>query len=101
VSEQDEVRRAREEIEELEAARVRLASGVIRGDPKAVNEDRRLERRLRDLSRLIMRTEQQEVDEQRAATERRGDELREAWRQHHPQGEEEEGEKGRTKKGRA
>ena len=85
MSEQDEVRRAREEIEELEAARVRLASGVIRGDPKAVNEDRRLERRLRDLSRLIMRAEWDEENEQRAATERRGEKLREAWRQHHPQ----------------
>jgi hypothetical protein len=86
VSEQDEVRRAREEIEGLEASRLLLSDGVMRGDREAVNEDRRLERRLRDLSRWIMRAEQQEEDEQRAATERRGEELREAWRRHHPQG---------------
>ncbi len=87
MSERDEVRRAREEIAELEAARVRLADAVIRGDSWAVNEDRQLERRLRDLSRLIMRAERDEEDEQHSATERRGEELREFWRQHHPREE--------------
>lgn len=87
MSERDEgVRRAREEVKELEAARLRLSEAVMRGDHGARNEDRRLERRLRDLSRWIMRAEQEEEDEQRADIERRGEELREAWRQHHPQG---------------
>ncbi len=42
------------------------------------NEDR--EKRARD------RRERDEADELRAETERRGDELKEAWREHHPQG---------------
>ena len=100
VSERDEeVRRAREEVEELEAARVRLSGDVMRGDVEARNEDRQLERRLRDLSRLIMRAEQEEKDELRAGTERRGEELRQAWRDNHPS-QEEEREKGRPKKDR-
>ncbi len=83
---EEEVRRAREEVEELEAARLRLSGDVMRGDPRALGEDRRLERRLRDLSRWITETEQGEADERRVRTERRGEELREAWRQRHPQG---------------
>jgi len=82
--ERDEVRRAREEVEELEASRLRLSGDVMRGDPEALNEDRRLERRLWELTRLIMRAEQEEKDQSRAETERRGEELREAWRKHHP-----------------
>jgi hypothetical protein len=88
MSERDEVRRARAEVVEIEEARLRLASAVRRGDRKAIAEDRQLERRIRDLTRFVMRAEQEEEDEQRAATERRGEELREAWRQHHPQEEE-------------
>jgi len=85
VSEQsEEVRRARQEIEELEASRLRLSEFVMRGDHEARNEDRQLERRLRDLSRLIMRYERDKEEARRAETERRGEELKEAWRQHHP-----------------
>jgi hypothetical protein len=94
----EEVRRAREEIEEVEAARLRLSDAVVRGDHEARNEDRQLERRLRDLSRLIMRSEQDEEDERSTETERRGEQLRKAWREHHPQ---EEPEEGRPKKGEA
>jgi hypothetical protein len=98
VSERDEgIRRAREEVAEIETVRLRLSDAVRRGDHRARNEDRQLERRLRDLSRWIMRTEQEEDDEERADTERRGEELREAWRQHHPH---EEPEEDRPKKGR-
>lgn len=98
MSERDEeIRRAREEVKELGAARLRLSGAVMRGDYKARNEDRQLERRLRDLSRWIMRTEQEEGDEQRDDTECRGEELRQAWRQHHPQ---EEPEEDRPKRGR-
>src|SRR5215207_3698909 len=83
--ERDEVRRAREEVEELEASRLRLSGDVMRGDPEALNEDRRLERRLWELTRWMMRAEQEEKDQSRAETERRGEELREAWRKHHPE----------------
>ena len=99
MSERDEqVRRAREEVEELEAARLRLSGDVTRGGVKARNEDRQMERRIRDLTRWIMRAEQGEADERRAETERRGEELRQAWREHHPS--QEEREKGRPKKER-
>ena len=96
MSERDEVRRAREEIEDLEAFRLRLSSAVMRGDRKAVEEDRHLERRIRDVTRWIMRAEQAEEDELHAETEHRGEELREAWREHHPQ--EEERKRGEPKK---
>ena len=97
MSTEDEVRKTREAVERLENARLRLSGDVIRGDPKALDEDRQLQRRIRDLSRWIMRAEQQaEEDERRADTEHRAEELREAWREHHPQ--EEEREKGRPKK---
>lgn len=93
---EEEVRRAREEIEELEAARLRLSGDVMRGDVGARNEDRQLERRLRDLSRLVMRAEQEEKDERLADTERRGEQLKEAWRQRRPL---EDPEEGRPRKG--
>jgi hypothetical protein len=99
VSEQSEdVRRAREEIEALEASRLRLSEAVMRGDHEARNEDRQLERRLRDLSRLIMRYERDTAEARRAETERRGEELKEAWRQHHPMRERR---RNRPKKGGA
>ncbi len=94
----EEVRRAWEEVEELEAARLRMSGDVMRGDPKALAADRRLSRRLRDLTRWIMRAEQDEEDERRADTEHRGEQLRQAWREHHPS--QEEPEKGRPKKDR-
>ena len=94
----DDVRKARDEIMELEAARLRLSEAVMKGDRKARDEDRRLERRLRDLSRLIMRAKQKqgEEEESRAETERRGEQLKKAWRQHHPL---EDPDKGRPKRG--
>ena len=52
------------------------------------------DRRDRERDRRI----REEEEERRATTERRGEELREAWRQHHPQGERE---KQRPKKGEA
>ncbi len=97
LSERDkEVRRARDEILELEAARLRLSGAVMKGDRKARDEDRRLERRLRDLSRLIMRAEQGEEEESHAETERRGEQLKKAWRQRRPL---EDPDKGRPKRG--
>ena len=41
---------ARREVKRLEAERLRLASQVMGGDPAAVAEDRRLERRIRELA---------------------------------------------------
>jgi hypothetical protein len=58
VTERDEVRRAREKVEELEADRLQLSGDVMRGGRKVVAEDRQLERRIRDLTRWIMRAEQ-------------------------------------------
>jgi hypothetical protein len=47
----------------LEAARLRLSSYVVQGDPQALEEDRRLERRIREVAswlRSIERGEEQE-----------------------------------------
>ena len=63
MSTEDEVRKTREAVERLENARVRLSGEVMRGDPKALGEDRQLERRIRELSRWIMRAEQQAEEE--------------------------------------
>jgi hypothetical protein len=52
--------------------------------------DREQERLKRDVDRLM----QEEEKERRAETERRGEELRQAWRQRHPS--QDEREKGRT-----
>jgi hypothetical protein len=74
----------RTEILRLEEERLRLAPEVMRGDPAAVEEDNRLERRIAEL----------------AGTEReaRSTELMESWRRNHP-GEDEE-EKGGSGRGR-
>ena len=41
------------------------------------------------------RRERDEEDERRAETERRGEQLREAWRKHHPQGGRDEPKRGK------
>jgi hypothetical protein len=54
---------AREVLMNLEAARLRLSSYVVQGDPQALEEDRRLERRIREVAswlRSIERGEEQE-----------------------------------------
>jgi hypothetical protein len=60
----------RREILRLEKRRLHLAPEVTGGNPSALEEDRRVERRIMEL----------------AGTEReaRADELREAWRRRHP-----------------
>ena len=65
----DEVR---EEILRLEQERRRLAPEVMGGDPAALEEDERLERRIMELARLDR--------------EARSDQLRESWRRNHPGG---------------
>jgi hypothetical protein len=81
----DDVRRTREELMSLEERRLELSERVMRGERAALEEDRRLERRLRDLARWLMRVEQEQEEESLAETERRGEQLREAWRRRHPE----------------
>ncbi len=81
----DDVRRAREELMSLEERRLGLSERVMRGERAALEEDRRLERRLRDLARWLMRVDHEQEEERDAETERRGEQLREAWRQRHPE----------------
>lgn len=45
-----DVFRAREEVLKLESARLRLSEKVMKGDAEALEEDRRLERRVRELA---------------------------------------------------
>ncbi len=66
----EEVRR---EILRLEDERLRLAPEVMGGNRSAVEEDRRLERRLMELAS--------------SDRENRADELWESWRRNHPGGE--------------
>ena len=56
-SNDDAARRMREELEELEAARLRLSEAVMKGDEKALEEDERLELRIRELARRPMGVE--------------------------------------------
>ena len=81
----EDVRRAREELMRIEERRLGLSERVMRGEPEALKEDRRLEARLRELAHWLMRVERQEEDQRHAETERRGEHLKEAWRQRHPQ----------------
>ena len=54
MSSKDASRRMREELEELEARRLRLSEAVMKGDEKALEEDQRLELRIRELARRPM-----------------------------------------------
>jgi hypothetical protein len=63
----------RQEIVRLEKRRLELAPEVMGGTASAVEEDRRLERRIMELAG--------------AEREARADELRESWRKNHPGGE--------------
>ena len=64
---------ARREIKRLEDRRLRLAPEVMGGDRQALEEDKRLERRIMELAG--------------ADREARADEPREAWRKNHPGGD--------------
>ena len=55
----DDVRRAREELLAIEERRLQLSERVMRGDAQALEEDRRLEERLRELASWLMRVQQQ------------------------------------------
>jgi hypothetical protein len=55
----DDVRRAREEVLAIEQRRLQLSERVMLGDAQALEEDRRLEERLRELAAWLMRVQQQ------------------------------------------
>jgi hypothetical protein len=57
--ERDDVRRAREEVLAIEQRRLQLSERVMLGDAQALEEDRRLEERLRELAAWLMRVQQQ------------------------------------------
>ena len=59
VSEEDALRRAREEIALLEAERVRLSSDVMEGRPGALEEDERLRQRIVELGHWLMEAEKE------------------------------------------
>ena len=55
----DDVRRAREEVLSIEERRLQLSERVMLGDAQALEEDRNLEVRLRELAAWLMRVRQQ------------------------------------------
>jgi hypothetical protein len=81
----EDVRRAREELMRIEERRLGLSERVMRGETEALKEDRRLEARLRELAHWLMRVEREEEDQRHTETERRGEQLKEAWRRRHPE----------------
>ena len=83
----EDVRRAREKLLRIEERRLGLSERVMRGEPEALKEDRHLEARLRELAHWLMRVEREEEDQRHTETERRGEQLKEAWRRRHPEGD--------------
>ncbi len=59
VSEDDALRRAREELAQLEAERVRLAGDVMEGRPGALEEDERLRARIVELGHWLLEAEKE------------------------------------------
>jgi hypothetical protein len=59
VSERDALRRAREEIAQLETERVRLSADVMEGMPGALEEDERLRQRIAELGHWLMEAEKE------------------------------------------
>ena len=59
MSEEAALRRAREEIAELETERVRLSSEVMEGRPGALEEDERLRQRIVELGHWLLEVEKE------------------------------------------
>jgi hypothetical protein len=59
VSEEDALRRTREEIAQLEAERVRLSTDVMEGRPEALEEDERLRERIVELGHWLWEAEKE------------------------------------------
>ncbi len=57
MSEADALRRAREEIAQLEAERVRLSTDVMEGRPEALEEEERLRQRIAELGHWLLEAE--------------------------------------------
>jgi hypothetical protein len=69
VSEEDALRRAREEIVQLEAERVRLSTDVMAGRPEALEEDERLRQRIVELGHWVLEAEKEGEEEGRDVSE--------------------------------
>ena len=59
MSEEDALRRAREELARLEAERVRLSVDVMGGRPEALEEDEQLRQRIIELGQWMLRVEKE------------------------------------------
>ena len=59
MSEEDALRRAREELARLEAERVRLSVDVMGGRPEALEEDEQLRQRIVELGHWLSKTEKE------------------------------------------
>ncbi len=59
VSEEDALRRTREELAQLEAQRVQLSPDVMEGRPEALEEDERLRQRIVELGHWLMEAEKE------------------------------------------
>ena len=59
MSEADALRRAREEIAQLETERVRLSADVMEGKPGALEEDERLRQRIAELGHWLLEAEKE------------------------------------------
>ena len=59
MSEEEALRRAREEVAQLEAERLRLSTEVMEGRRGALEEDERLRQRIADLGRWLMEAERE------------------------------------------
>ena len=59
MSEADALRRAREEIAQLETERARLSTDVMEGRPGALEEDERLRQRITELGHWLLETEKE------------------------------------------
>ncbi len=63
----EDARRIREEVLELEATRLRLSEKVMQGSAEALEEDQRLERRIRELANQLTFTGQEDEREEELA----------------------------------
>jgi hypothetical protein len=57
VSEEDALRRTRQEIAQLEAERVRLSTEVMEGKPGALEQDEQLRQRIAELGHWLLEAE--------------------------------------------
>jgi hypothetical protein len=60
LSQQDDERRMREEVKELEEARLRISGDVMEGRAGALQEDERLRERIVELTRELMSAKEEQ-----------------------------------------